>query len=244
MLCKTAISQRWSFAMIKHNAKPLATSFLPVASTAVRLASNFAQSGNPEEGARPLTSAQRERTFIALKPDCVQRGLVGEVTKRLEQKGFKLCALKILKPSKGLAEKHYKDHRDKEFFQRTCRFLCSGPVIAMVWEGLNVIRMSRKIIGVTNPVDCEIGTIRGDFSSHFRRNLIHGSDSLEAAQYETQLWFDEDEIITWDHSQSHWMLELQNAPISFLDNEKDECHPGHLCGEVGVVNPDLTFHKS
>ncbi len=157
-------------------------------------AAAFGSDANAQVGHRPLTDAQRQRTFIALKPDCVQRNLCGEVLGRFERKGFKMRALKLVLPSRELAEAHYAEHRDKSFFPRACRFLCSGPVVATVWEGLDVIAVTRKQIGATNPVDSAVGTIRGDFASHFRRNLVHGSDSVESAEREIALWFRDEEV--------------------------------------------------
>jgi len=159
--------------------------------TAARLLS---YSPDAQAAHRPLSEELRQRTLIALKPDCVQRNLCGDVLGRFERKGFKMQGLKLVQPTRALAEEHYAEHRDKPFFERACRFLCSGPVVASVWEGLEVISISRKIIGSTNPTDSAVGTIRGDYASHFRRNLVHGSDSIESAEREIALWFDEDEV--------------------------------------------------
>ncbi len=118
-----------------------------------------------------------ERTFLAIKPDGVQRKLVGEIIRRFEAKGFTLVGLKLLNVSRELAETHYAVHRERPFFAGLVEFITSGPVVAMVWEGDGVIASARKIIGATNPLNAEPGTIRGDFGANVGRNLIHGSDA-------------------------------------------------------------------
>ena len=118
-----------------------------------------------------------EQTFIAIKPDAVQRGLSGEIIKRFEQRGFKLVGLKLMQVPKALAEKHYEAHSSKPFFAGLVEFLCSSPIVAMVWQGNGVIDTARKMMGATNPLNAEPGTIRGDFSVDIGRNVIHGSDS-------------------------------------------------------------------
>ena len=148
-----------------------------------------------------------ERTFIAIKPDGVQRGLVGEILGRFEQKGFKLIALKQLTPSKELAQKHYGVHRDRPFFKGLVDFITSGPVIAMVWEGDGVIVSARKLIGATKPLDAEPGTIRGDLAINIGRNVIHGSDGSDTAQFEINLWFDSSELNNWTPSDQIWRVE-------------------------------------
>eukprot|EP00466_Bigelowiella_natans_P001186 jgi/Bigna1/57967/fgenesh1_pm.43_\ len=141
-----------------------------------------------------------------VKPDGVQRGLVGEVISRFERKGFKLCGVKMAAPTRAQAEAHYEEHKGKPFFPRPCRFLTGGPVVAMVWEGLGVVTVSRKMIGPTNPEDAAPGTIRGDFAAHFRRNIVHGSDSPEAAAREIGQWFSTEEVVSWGASASNWYV--------------------------------------
>lgn len=148
-----------------------------------------------------------ERTFVAIKPDGVQRGLVGQILGRFERKGFKLIALKQLTPSRELAEKHYGVHRDKPFFSGLVDFITSGPVIAMVWEGEGVISNSRKLIGSTKPLEADPGTIRGDLAVNIGRNVIHGSDGLETAQFEIDLWFEATELNNWLPSDQIWRVE-------------------------------------
>ena len=149
----------------------------------------------------------RERTFIAIKPDGVQRGLVSSILGRFEQKGFKLIALKFLTPSNELAQKHYGVHKEKPFFTGLVEFITSGPVVAMVWEGDGVIGSARKLIGSTRPLEAEPGTIRGDFAVNIGRNVIHGSDGPETASFEIALWFDHSELNDWSPSDEIWRLE-------------------------------------
>ncbi len=148
-----------------------------------------------------------ERTFVAIKPDGVQRGLIGEILGRFERKGFKLIALKQLIPSRNIAEKHYGIHRDRPFFQGLVDFITSGPVIAMVWEGEGVIASARKIIGSTKPLEADPGTIRGDLAVNIGRNVIHGSDAKETALFEIDLWFGSDELNDWTPSDQVWRVE-------------------------------------
>tara|TARA_Y100001968_G_scaffold126023_1_gene114953 strand:+ start:674 stop:1132 length:459 start_codon:yes stop_codon:yes gene_type:complete len=148
-----------------------------------------------------------ERTFLAIKPDGVQRGLVGEILARFERKGFKLIALKQLTPSLELAQKHYGVHKDRPFFSGLVEFITSGPVVAMVWEGDGVIAGARKLIGVTNPLEADPGTIRGDLAVNIGRNVIHGSDGLETANFEIGLWFNSSELNDWNPSDKNWRIE-------------------------------------
>ena len=148
-----------------------------------------------------------ERTFIAIKPDGVQRGLVGPIISRFETKGFTLVGLKIMSVSKELAEKHYDVHKERPFFPGLIQFITSGPVVAMVWEGEGVVASARKIIGATNPLSAEPGTIRGDYGISVGRNLIHGSDAIETAQNEISLWFKEEELVSWQPTLTSWIVE-------------------------------------
>lgn len=148
-----------------------------------------------------------ERSFIMIKPDGVQRNLIGEVIKRFESKGFTLVGLKMLSVSKELAEKHYDVHKERPFFAGLVEFITSSPVVAMVWEGEGVVASARKIIGATNPLSAEPGTIRGDFGVSIGRNLIHGSDAIETANREISLWFKDDELCTWECGIKSWIYE-------------------------------------
>jgi len=148
-----------------------------------------------------------ERTFVAIKPDGVQRGLIAEIIGRFETKGFKLVGLKQLTPSQELAEKHYGVHKDRPFFSGLVDFITSGPVVAMVWEGEGVIASARKLIGATKPLDAEPGTIRGDLAVNIGRNVIHGSDGVDTASFEINLWFQDEELVEWIPSDQEWRVE-------------------------------------
>lgn len=148
-----------------------------------------------------------ERTFLAIKPDGVQRKLIGEIIRRFETKGFTLVGLKFMSVSRELAEQHYGVHRERPFFGSLVDFITSGPVVAMVWEGDGVIAAARKVIGATNPLTAEPGTIRGDFGANIGRNLIHGSDAPETAQSEIALWFKEEELVNWQPTILSWIYE-------------------------------------
>ncbi len=148
-----------------------------------------------------------ERSFIMIKPDGVQRGLVGDVIRRFEVKGFTLVGLKLLAVSRELAEQHYDVHRDKPFFGGLVEFITSSPVVAMVWQGDGVVASARKLIGATNPLSAEPGTIRGDFGVTIGRNLIHGSDAVETAQREIALWFQDGELAAWEPAIHSWLYE-------------------------------------
>ncbi len=148
-----------------------------------------------------------ERTFLMVKPDGVQRNLVGEVIKRLENKGFTLIGLKLMSVSRELAEKHYDVHKERPFFGNLVEFIISAPVVAMIGEGDGVVASARKIIGKTNPLDAEPATIRGDYAVSIGRNLIHGSDAIETAQREISLWFTEDELASWEPTLTSWIYE-------------------------------------
>ena len=148
-----------------------------------------------------------ERTFLMVKPDGVQRNLVGEIIQRFETKGFTLIGLKLMNVSKELAEAHYGVHKGKPFFPGLIEFITSGPVVAMVWEGNGVIASARKIIGATKPLEAEPGTIRGDYGVTVGRNLIHGSDAPETAQQEIALWFKEEELVNWESTLKPWIYE-------------------------------------
>ncbi|KAL3381035.1 hypothetical protein AABB24_001256 [Solanum stoloniferum] len=147
-----------------------------------------------------------EQTFIMIKPDGVQRGLVGEIIGRFEKKGFSLKGLKLITVDRAFAEKHYADLSAKPFFNGLVEYIVSGPVVAMVWEGKGVVATGRKIIGATNPLESAAGTIRGDFAIDIGRNVIHGSDAVESARKEIALWFPEG-IAEWQSCLHSWIYE-------------------------------------
>ncbi|XP_060078812.1 nucleoside diphosphate kinase A-like [Ylistrum balloti] len=134
-------------------------------------------------------SDQKEVSFIMVKPDGVQRGLVGEIIKRFESRGFQLIGCKMMSPSKEFLETHYQDLKSKAFFPGLIKYMSSGPVVAMAWQGKSVVKTGRVMLGATNPLDSNPGTIRGDFCIDVGRNICHGSDSVESGKREVELWF-------------------------------------------------------
>lgn len=148
-----------------------------------------------------------ERTFIMIKPDGVQRGLVGDIISRFETKGFSLVGMKFMAVSRELAEKHYGVHKERPFFGSLVEFITSSPVVAMVWEGEGVVGSARTLIGATNPIAAAPGTIRGDYGVTIGRNIIHGSDAIETAQSEIALWFSDDELAAWNSCAKSWIYE-------------------------------------
>ncbi|MEC5422463.1 nucleoside-diphosphate kinase [Virgibacillus sp. C22-A2] len=146
-----------------------------------------------------------EKTFLMVKPDGVQRNLVGEIVKRFEAKGFKLVGAKLMVISNDLAANHYGEHKERPFFGELVNFITSGPVFAMVWEGENVILTARDMMGKTNPLEAASGTIRGDFGMTVGKNVIHGSDSPESAEREIGLFFDKSEVVTYSKQDSVWI---------------------------------------
>ncbi|XXG62345.1 hypothetical protein AAC387_Pa05g0717 [Persea americana] len=148
-----------------------------------------------------------EETYIMVKPDGVQRGLVGEIISRFEKKGFLLKGLKLFQCPKDLAEEHYKDLKGKSFFPKLIDYITSGPVVCMAWEGVGVVASARKLIGATNPLQAEPGTIRGDLAVQTGRNVVHGSDSPDNGKREIDLWFKEGEVVQWTQAQAPWLRE-------------------------------------
>lgn len=136
-----------------------------------------------------------ERTYIMVKPDGVERRLAGEIIRRFETRGLKLVALKMLLPTREQAHAHYAVHAGKPFYAGLVDFVTSGPVVAMVWEGSDAIKLCRNMIGATKPVEAVSGTIRGDFTTELQTNLVHGSDATETAQAEIALWFKPEELL-------------------------------------------------
>jgi len=146
-----------------------------------------------------------ERTFIMIKPDGVQRGLIGEIVGRFEQKGLQLVAAKMLQVSMEVAQEHYAEHKERSFFAELVGFITSSPVFAMIWEGPSAIPIARAMMGKTNPVESAPGTIRGDYGVSVGMNIIHGSDSSESAAREIRLWFADSEIASYDHTIAKWI---------------------------------------
>ncbi|MCE9532275.1 MAG: nucleoside-diphosphate kinase [Planctomycetes bacterium] len=146
-----------------------------------------------------------QQTLILLKPDCVQRRLIGNVIQRFEQKGLRLAGLKLVQSSKELAEKHYAVHKGKPFYDSLLSFLTSGPTVAMVWEGREAVAVCRNLMGVTDGAKAPPGTIRGDHALSVQNNLIHGSDSAENAALEIALWFKPDELVRSSMADGSWV---------------------------------------
>ncbi|MGI8383581.1 nucleoside-diphosphate kinase [Robertmurraya sp. P23] len=145
-----------------------------------------------------------EKTFLMVKPDGVQRNLIGEIVGRFERKGFQLVGAKLMLISNELAEQHYGEHKERPFFGELVDFITSGPVFAMVWEGENVIATARQMMGATNPKDSQPGTIRGDFAVTVGKNIIHGSDSAASAEREIALFFKEEELLSYSKLLNNW----------------------------------------
>jgi len=146
----------------------------------------------------------KERTFVMMKPDAVQRGLVGEIISRFEKKGIKVVAMKMVSVSKELAEKHYGIHKGKPFFEPTVQYITSSPVVSMVLEGENAIEIARGMMGKTNPQDAAMGTIKGDYGQFIGRNIVHGTDT---AEFEINLWFKPEEISSYTRIDEEWLTE-------------------------------------
>lgn len=148
-----------------------------------------------------------ERTLVILKPDAVQRGLIGSITSRLEQRGLKLAGMKFIRVTPELAAKHYAVHLGKPFYDGLIKYITSSPVVVQVWEGKRAIQVVRNTCGATNPAEAAPGTIRADFGVEIGRNLIHASDAIETAQYEIPLYFTESELVAWDRAIDRWITE-------------------------------------
>ena len=148
-----------------------------------------------------------ERTLVLVKPDGVQRGLIGTVISRLENRGLKLAAMKLIQMDENLAGKHYAEHVDRPFFKGLVNFITSSPVTAMVWEADNVVQLVRQTMGETDPIKSPPGTLRGDLGLNIGRNLVHGSDSPESAQREIDLFFEASDILYYERDIDPWVTE-------------------------------------
>jgi len=148
-----------------------------------------------------------ERTLVILKPDAVQRGLIGPIIARLEQRGLRFAAMKLMQITPDLAARHYAIHKGKPFYEGLVQFITSGPVVVAVIEGKDVINIVRKTLGATSAANAEPGTIRADFGLEIGRNLVHGSDGPDTAATEIPLFFSEDEILTYERAVDHWIHE-------------------------------------
>ena len=150
---------------------------------------------------------QKEKTFVMIKPDAIQRGFIGEIINRFEKKGLKIVAMKFVSVSKELAEKHYGIHKGKSFFKPTVDYITSSPVVAIVLEGINAINMVRNMMGKTNPQEAQMGSIRGDYGQFIGRNIVHGSDGPDTAEFEINLWFKPEEISSYKRIDEVWLTE-------------------------------------
>lgn len=148
-----------------------------------------------------------ERTLVLIKPDGVQRGLIGEIIARFERRGLRLVGMKFMQISRELAARHYGEHEGKPFYAGLIDYITSGPVVAMVWEGQQAIRIVRDMMGSTRPVEAAPGTIRGDYALEVGRNIVHGSDGEESALREINLFFKEEELISWARDLDPWVFE-------------------------------------
>lgn len=149
-----------------------------------------------------------EKTFVMIKPGGVQRKYVGEIISRFEKKGVKIVGLKLMRMSRELAEKHYTEHKGKEFFNDLIDTITAGPVVAMVMEGQNIVEIVRKMAGATKPIDALPGTIRGDYVLDVGQNVIHTSDSLESAAREIRIFFNENELLSYSLATEEWVYTL------------------------------------
>jgi nucleoside-diphosphate kinase len=148
-----------------------------------------------------------ERTLIIIKPDAVQRGLTGQIIHRFERRGLRIAALKFMQIDQALARRHYAVHEGKPFYEPLVDYITSGPVVVMILQGKDAIQIARRTMGATNPAQADPGTIRADFAVEVGRNLVHGSDGAETAAFETALFFQEDEILSWERSLERWISE-------------------------------------
>ena len=147
-----------------------------------------------------------DRTLIIIKPDAVQRGLIGRIIERFERRGLLIAAMKLMQIDESLAERHYAIHRGKPFYEPLIRYITSSPVVVLVLEGNNAIEIARSTMGATNPSEAAPGTIRADFALEIGRNLVHGSDSPETAAFEVPLFFDDEEIVSYQRNTDPWIF--------------------------------------
>ncbi|KAG5180103.1 nucleoside diphosphate kinase B [Tribonema minus] len=189
--------------------RPFAAKAVTGLAAAAVIAAAAAQQERAECAAFPYTGVAgtgNERSFIAIKPDGVQRGLIAEVISRFEKKGYKLVAMKMIWATEEMAANHYDDLKGRPFFPALVKYFASGPIVAMVWEGPDVIKTGRKILGATNPQAADVGTLRGDFCLTTGRNIIHGSDGPESAAHEIGMWFTEKECSAYSRSIDSWIV--------------------------------------
>jgi nucleoside-diphosphate kinase len=166
--------------------------------------------GNARMVTRSNKGMRIDRTFIMLKPDAIQRGLIGEIFQRFEKRGMKIVAMKLIQISEELAEKHYKEHVGKKFYPRLLRYITSGPVVVAIIEALDSVQQVRKMAGSTLPSEAAIGTIRADYGQELPLNIIHSSDSVDSAEREIKLYFNESEILNYELDIKNWILSFED----------------------------------
>lgn len=148
-----------------------------------------------------------ERSLIIIKPDAVQRGLIGEIVRRFETRGLRIAGMKLIQVDRDLAARHYAEHKGKPFYEGLLDYITSAPVVVMALEGKDAVQIARKTIGSTKPVEADPGTIRGDFGMEVGRNLVHGSDGVTSAERELNLFFSAEELIDWTRDTDRWIFE-------------------------------------
>lgn len=148
-----------------------------------------------------------KRTLVIIKPDAVQRGLIGEIITRFERRGLRIAGMKLMQIDEALAERHYAIHKGKPFYESLIRYITSSPVVVMALEGHDIIKVVRRTMGATNPAEAAPGAIRADFGLEIGRNLVHGSDSSETAAFEMSLFFTEDELLSYERDVDRWIFE-------------------------------------
>lgn len=180
--------------------------FAGVAGSAVLVGGNSLTAQCDAIPVQGIPGTNQERTFLAVKPDGVQRGLIGDIIARFEKRGYKLVGLKMVWPTLEMAEAHYADLSSKPFYGGLCKFFSSGPIVCMCWEGKDIIKQGRQMLGETQPLASKPGSIRGDFSIDLGRNICHGSDSPESAEHELKMWFPEG-VNDWAKTVDSWVYE-------------------------------------
>ena len=149
-----------------------------------------------------------ERTLLLIKPDGVQRGLIGDIVKRVEQRGLRIIGMKFMRVSRALAETHYSIHKGKPFYDKLIEYITSAPVVAMAWQGNKVVVVVRQVLGATDPTTADPGTVRADYGIDIGRNLTHGSDSVATGNAEVNLWFTNEELVDWERLGEEWVFEI------------------------------------
>ena len=174
-----------------------------------------------------------EKTFAMIKPDAVQRGLVGTIISRYEAKGLRVAGMKIMQVTEEIAKQHYAEHVEKPFFPGLLSYITSGPVVALVLEGKNAVAEVRKMNGATNPLEAACGTIRGDFAQEVGRNVVHGSDSVESAAREIAIYFNDNEVLEYDYLPAKWLFDNSQANLTKrLSNSQKTAGQAFFCAAL------------